>query len=295
MASLCPKCGRKLKLTDLKPQCPGCGTNLLYYKIEERLETDALNAEIEHAHTQKKLDRAKAAMVGSPLAIARLVLYVLIVAAFCLPLAKMSAAGPFFESNSTYSAIQIVTELMDFDFGALGLIGAPVVGDAALYFAITVVCVAVAALFALFELIFSFLSCSPRGFSRNIIFSAIGLVASVGSIFAFNKFISSMNTALPGFTSGSVSFGIYIVAALFAASIILTVVIKVTDGVKVNYKPCYIGKNQIPYEEFVEKYGDGRISLETVIAKADEFLKTPEEKEAEKVAELEAEAAKANA
>ena len=83
MASLCPKCGRKLKLTDLKPQCPGCGTNLLYYKIEERLETDALNAEIEHAHTQKKLDRAKAAMVGSPLAIARLVLYVLIVAAFC--------------------------------------------------------------------------------------------------------------------------------------------------------------------------------------------------------------------
>ena len=227
--------------------------------------------------------------------IARLVLYVLIVAAFCLPLAKMSAAGPFFESNSTYSAIQIVTELMDFDFGALGLIGAPVVGDAALYFAITVVCIAVAALFALFELIFSFLSCSPRGFSRNITFSAIGLVASVGSIFAFNKFISSMNTALPGFTSGSVSFGIYIIAALFAASIILTVVIKVTDGVKVNYKPCYIGKNQIPYEEFVEKYGDGRISLETVIAKADEFLKTPEEKEAERVAELEAEAAKANA
>ena len=104
-----------------------------------------------------------------------------------------------------------------------------------------------------------------------------------------------MNTALPGFTSGSVSFGIYIVAALFAASIILTVVIKVTDGVKVNYKPCYIGKNQIPYEEFVEKYGDGRISLETVIAKADEFLKTPEEKEAERVAELEAEAAKAKA
>ena len=40
MVSQCPKCGRKLTLRDLKPQCPGCKTNLLYYKIEERLEVD---------------------------------------------------------------------------------------------------------------------------------------------------------------------------------------------------------------------------------------------------------------
>ena len=53
LMAVCPKCGRKLKLTDIKPTCPGCGVNLLYYKIEERLEVDAINAELEHAKTQK--------------------------------------------------------------------------------------------------------------------------------------------------------------------------------------------------------------------------------------------------
>ena len=93
MASFCPKCNRKLKLTDLKPTCPGCDTNLLYYRIEERLEVDALNAEIEHSRTQKMMDRAKAAMIGSPWAIVRDVLLVLVIATFLLPLAHLSAAG----------------------------------------------------------------------------------------------------------------------------------------------------------------------------------------------------------
>lgn len=73
--AVCPKCGRKLKLTDIKPTCPGCGVNLLYYKIEERLEVDAINAELEHAKTQKRVDRAKDAMFGTPLAIVRLVFW----------------------------------------------------------------------------------------------------------------------------------------------------------------------------------------------------------------------------
>ena len=50
----CPKCGKKLGITSIKPECPNCGVNLLYYKIEERLEVDAINAEIEHAKTQKR-------------------------------------------------------------------------------------------------------------------------------------------------------------------------------------------------------------------------------------------------
>lgn len=35
----CPKCGYKLKITDLKPECPGCGVNLMYYDMQLRLET----------------------------------------------------------------------------------------------------------------------------------------------------------------------------------------------------------------------------------------------------------------
>lgn len=279
MASFCPKCNRKLKLTDLKPTCPGCGTNLLYYRIEERLEVDALNAEIEHARTQKKVDRAKASMIGGPWAIVRDVLMVLVIVAFLLPLANMSAIGPYFERETTYTAIQVVMELMEFDFGALGLIGSPIVGTTTIFFAASIVCLALALVIALFQLIFSFLSCSKRGFGRNVTFAVLGIAFSIGASVLFNMFLDSMNEVLPGFMSGSVGFGIYVVAAMFAVVLILNVIIKVKGLVKVEYTPCYIGKEHMPYEDFVAKYGDGRITLETVLANRDEFMVKKEEKE----------------
>ncbi len=280
MASTCPKCNRKLKLTDLKPTCPGCGTNLLYYRIEERLEVDALNAEIEHARTQKRMDRAKAAMIGSPWAIVRDVLLVLVIVTFLLPLAHMSATGPYFERETTYTAIEVVTELMEFDFGALGLIGSPIVGTTTLLFAGAVVCLALSLLVALFQLIFSFLSCSKRGFGRNVTFAVLGMAFSLGSSVLFNMFISSMNEVLPGFMSGSVGFGIYVVAAMFAVVLILNVIIKVKGLVPVKYTQCYIGKEQMKFEDFIAKYGNDKITLETVLANRDEFMvKKEEEKE----------------
>ena len=288
MAS-CPKCGNKLKLTDIKPNCPNCDTNLLYYKIEERLEVDALNAEREHAHTQKKLDRAKAAMTGGPFAIIRDVLLVLTVCAFLLPLAKLSAVGPFFSEagdiSKTFGAIDLVTELMEFDFGALGLIGSPIVGKATLFFALSIVFIALAAVCALLQLIFSFLSCSPKGFVRNTIFAGLGIIFSVAAIVVFGMFISSMNSVLPGFMNGSVGAGIFVVIGMFVLVLALNIFIKVKDAVKVTYKPCYIGKDNMLFEDFVEIYGDKEIDLDMVIANADKFMKTKEEIEAEKLAE----------
>ena len=279
MVSQCPKCGRKLTLRDMKPQCPGCKTNILYYKIEERLEVDALNAEIEHAHTQKKMDRAKAAMVGSPLAIVRIVLLVLVIAAFMLPLAKMSAQGPFFESSTTYSAVQIVNSLMELDFGIMSLINSPIFGSSTLYLALSIVCVVLAALMALIELIVSFLSCSPKGFGRNVTLSTLGIVFSVAASVLFNMFLKAMTAVLPGFATGSVGFGIYVVAAMFALVLIINIVIKATGGIKVNYKPCYIGKDHMLYEDFVEKYGVDKVTLEMVVENAEKFMKPQKEEQ----------------
>lgn len=281
MASQCPKCGRKLTLRDLKPQCPGCKTNLLYYKIEERLEVDALNAEIEHAHTQKKMDRAKAAMVGSPLAIVRIVLLVLVIASFMLPLAKMSAQGPFFESSTTYTAVQLVNALMEFDFGAMSLISSPIFGNATLFFALSIVCVVLAALMALIELIVSFLSCSPKGFGRNVTLSVLGIAFSVAASVLFNMFLKSMTAVLPGFVTGSVGFGIYVVAGMFALVLAVNIIIKAIGGIKVQYKPCYIGKEHMLYEDFVKEYGVDRVTLDMVVANADKFMKAPSEESSE--------------
>lgn len=277
MASNCPKCDRKLKLTDMNPKCPGCNANLLYYKIEERLEVDALNAEIEHAHTQKKLDVAKASMIGSPLSIVRLVLIVLTIGALFLPLATISASGPYFDNNNTFTILSIVESLMEFDFGAFGLIGSNVLGNAVLLFAISIACVALAAVMALIQLAVSFLSCSPRGFSRNVTLASLGIVFSIAASIVFNMFLKAINEALPNFVTGSVNFGIYVVAGMFFLLLALNIYIKVKGGIKVKYKPCYIGREQILYEEFVEKYGEGSITLETVIENSDEFLASRQE------------------
>lgn len=40
----CPKCGKKLSLFYLKPNCPACGVDLLRYDAEDRLERDAQQA-----------------------------------------------------------------------------------------------------------------------------------------------------------------------------------------------------------------------------------------------------------
>ena len=40
----CPKCGKKLSPFYLKPNCPGCGADILRYDIEGRMERDAQQA-----------------------------------------------------------------------------------------------------------------------------------------------------------------------------------------------------------------------------------------------------------
>ncbi|MBQ7595081.1 MAG: hypothetical protein IJU45_00280 [Clostridia bacterium] len=274
--AVCPKCGYKLKLFDIKPTCPKCGINLLYHNIEERNETDAINAEIEHAHTQKGLDRAKASYSGNVFAFIRDGLWLLTILAFLLPLCKMSAAGPFFEGAKTFTAIEVVEDLMDSDLNVMGLItglvDSPIVGKTTLLFGISIVCVVVAALAALLEAIFSFLSCSKRGFIRNVIFASVGIIASLGAAVSFSIYLKEVDKLLPGLMSGSVGFGIYIVALMFALVLAINIVIKATGGIPVKYKQCYVGRDAMKFEDFVEKYGDHKITVETVIANRDEFM-----------------------
>lgn len=61
MSDKCPKCGAKLGRFYFKQNCPKCGVNLMYYKLDERLEQDVENAQKEVRDLWlfvKKLDRA---------------------------------------------------------------------------------------------------------------------------------------------------------------------------------------------------------------------------------------------
>ena len=42
MERKCPKCGGKLGIFDLKPNCPHCGCSIMYYDMDKRLEEDSI-------------------------------------------------------------------------------------------------------------------------------------------------------------------------------------------------------------------------------------------------------------
>lgn len=262
--AVCPKCGKKLGLFDMKPECPKCGVNLLYYKIEERLEVDAINAELEHAKTQKRIDRVKNAIFGSPLAIVRLVLILLVVGTFFLPLATLHTVGPLFDDSVTFNALEIYNKVsaMDFD-GLFAMFGSPLLGKAFIFLAVSMVTIVLAVLCALLSLILSILSSSPKGFVRNMIFAIVGIVSTVASIVCYNLFINNITPVLPGLVEGSVGFGAYCIIAAFALVVIINIVIK-AKGINVKYKQCYI--DSIPYEVFVEKFGIKKYDLQAVEA-----------------------------
>lgn len=278
----CPKCGKKIALTSIKPTCPNCGVNLLYYKIEERLEVDAINAEIEHAKTQKRIDRVKNATIGSPLSIVRLVLILLVVGTFFLPLGTLHTVGPFFEENVTFNALEVYNKVsaMDFD-GLFGMFGSPLLGNAFIYLAVSAVTIVLAVLCALLSLIMSILSSSPKGFIRNIILASLGIVSTTASIVCYNMFISNIKPVLPDLVDGGVGFGAYCVIAAFVILIAINVVIKV-KGINVKYKQCYI--DCVPYEVFIEKFGDKKYDLAAVEEIKDEFNKLKDKYEEKKTA-----------
>lgn len=278
---VCPKCGRKLTFLDLKPECPKCGVNLLYYKIKERLEVDAINAELEHARTVHKLNRAKAAMVGSVFTIIRIVLLAVVVGMFFLPLAKLSIAAPYVDKAVSINAIGIYNGVSSMDFDALfTMMGSAVLGKSFVLYLVSIITIILAVLAALLELILSFLSCSKRGFARNLIFAVSGIVCTVVSMITFNMFVSNVSAVLPGVISGSVGFGIYLVIAAFLLVIAVNIIIKI-KGVNIKYQEVYV--DRIPYELFVEKFGEGHFDLEMVEAIKDEMeqYKIPVEDEEE--------------
>ena len=59
----CPKCGGKLGIFDLKPNCPHCGCSIMYYDMDKRLEEDSVKAEAEWQKLEATLDKITPAFI----------------------------------------------------------------------------------------------------------------------------------------------------------------------------------------------------------------------------------------
>lgn len=275
----CPKCGRKLTLFDWRPNCPGCGINLVYYGMEERLLKEADAAEAEHAKLQKKIDRLKSSFVGSKLTIARIFLSIIPIAALLLPLCSVTYSGPFIEQTTTnVNAIEIYNLVSSLDFDALfTMIGSSLLGTSFIGYAGALVCILLSLVLVIVSLIMLTLACSPKGNPRNITLNCITIALAVASAVLFTVFSNGITAVFPEFISGKLGIGIFVYIALLVVLLVMNIVIA-KKGVNVKYKQCFVGG--LPAEEYFELVEKG-----TDIDVIHEMMaKALEEKAAEKEA-----------
>ena len=207
MATFCPKCSYKLSMVDTKPECPVCGVNLVYYGMEETLKMEADRAEFEHACLQPRFDRLKAATIGSPLAIVRLVLSLLPLVATLLPMGKVAIDLPYYAETITVNLVSIITKVfMNLDFDQLlGVIGSNVAGTAYIFYLVAILGLAGALVVAIVNIVNLMFSCGKKGIKRNITTAVVGIVFTVIAQAGMIAWVTMMNAAVPEIFSASIN------------------------------------------------------------------------------------------
>lgn len=234
----CPKCGYKLRMIDIKAECPKCGVNLMYYNHQERLAEDADKAEEEHIRMQPKIDRIKFAFVGTKLSIVRLISLFIPIGMMFLPLAHVTVNAPFKTIDTNISVLNVVMDvLMEMDFGIIldMISGSDLTRVAFITYILSILFLLVAAVFAILNIPFDAVSCSPKGFKRNVALSSCGIAFTILSIISFLVFNSQLSSSFWAIYSGSLSFGSFLVILGFVAIIVVNILIK-KQNVPVKYK-----------------------------------------------------------
>lgn len=252
----CPKCGRKLTLFDWKPNCPDCGVNLVYYGLEDRLLDEADAAEAEHARMQKKIDRLKAAFVGSKLTIARIVLSLLPIAALLIPLCEISFKAPFMgDKTKAIGLIELIDVFSNLDFDALfAMIGSSTLSTAFIGYAGALVSLALSLVFVIVSLLALMIACGPKGNVRNFTLNGLAIAFAVASIVFFSIFASNGSAVFGGYLSGKIGVGIFVYIAMLLVLLTVNIILAV-KGTPIKYKQCYVGG--IPAEEYFELVAKG--------------------------------------
>ena len=223
----CPKCDRKLHIWDIKAECPGCGVNIANYDWENRLEQDAIEAEIAFAKLRETLKKFRYSFIGTKLRIARIPISVLPLFSFLLPLGTLAFSMPFFEDKITLNAITIVMNILNIDI--LGLIKSPgseVIGDGALMLVLALALVVLSVLSLLVSL--GFLMLNFKKFNSKGLFMT-NLIASLmmfASAFCFNNLSGMLEAStLADAVSCAPSWGVFVSGALFLASSITNLLV----------------------------------------------------------------------
>ncbi len=239
----CPHCGKKLRLTDWRPECPNCGTNLNYYDSNQKLLDESEKADIEHAQFQPKIDRAKAAYAGSKWAILRILLTLLPVGALFLPLLKSTDASQSLNVIGVYNAINAV------GFGEIfgGAFSDPLRLSAALLL--------ISAAMILVSIILITMSLGKHGKVRVLITYGFMLACAAGSAAAASVACRQPVSVWEGSpVAAGLGVGAYLYAVLFLLLFLYNIFL-LKKGIPVKHTQCLIGG--LPSDEYFRYVEEG--------------------------------------
>ncbi len=175
MSNKCPKCGEKLSPLYMKQNCPKCNTNLVYYDLDKRLESDHIQAMKEQEAVDRLLNNIKTSAFGGAPQIIRFILMFSPLLWMCLPMFIANDGG-------NVTLISVIMGIINggFDFG----------NQSYLFPFITMVCIIV---FSLAVIISSLFSTGNKALVRNMIFSALNIIVLIACIALSTTFKASIS------------------------------------------------------------------------------------------------------
>ena len=230
----CPKCGYKRKPWQLSQFCPKCKTNVMFYGFEDRFYEDAKKAEMSLAGVRMKVAKVKAALIGSPLAVARLVCALPVLLSLLFPFGSAAVALPVYEKTLSFGGIGLYTAFTDGAFALLSrLSGGVVIGEVSarvrLVYLLLIALVALAAVILIFTVL-SFISIKKMA-SLLCVLSSLGIVVA-----ALTETAVRLMPESGGLVTVRQGAAVWIVGAALLLCFVLNLVIS-RKGLPVVYKP----------------------------------------------------------
>lgn len=223
----CPNCSYKLRVWNVKAECPACSANIPNFNWEARLDADAVRSEKAFNMLRERKENFKYTVCGDRLLTARFILTFLPLCLLVLPLFGAYVNLPFIVSEKSVSILNMILWLIKnpYDMSSLfALSGAAVMGTAIKLFISSVAAFLLAFAAALANFFILAASTPSLGSRANIVCNILSIVFSLVSLFTLIFAISSVSSSGVNFISDAAP-GAALIAAVpvYAANLILDI------------------------------------------------------------------------
>lgn len=222
----CPKCDKKLSITDISQFCPACGVNMRFYNFEENFIREAKLAELSQAGLKVKIRNLKYSFSGSRYITAKLIVMLLPLLSLLIPSGNISVSAPFVQFDAHFGILGIVNIVTG---GALNYLlqmgGSEIAGNAFSVLLTALICFIVVVLLSLFCFVFSLFGfISIKNMQKiTTVTAGLGLIMSVVTMVMIVLFDSKAKEGI--LLSGSFGFGLIVTFIMFAAVFVVNLLL----------------------------------------------------------------------